>query len=130
MLKELEGRLDLNRIHFLGRIPHPQLMAVLQASWVHVYLSFPFILGWSLIEAMACGCCIVGSQGMPVAEVIQDGVEGILTPMNDPALLAEKVIQLLSDSEARLRLGKAARRRALLYDQRLTLNQLSELLNA
>ena len=41
MLKELEGRLDLNRIHFLGRIPHPQLMAVLQASWVHVYLSFP-----------------------------------------------------------------------------------------
>ena len=50
--------------------------------------------------------------------------------MNDPALLAEKVIQLLSDSEARLRLGKAARRRALLYDQRLTLNQLSELLNA
>ena len=84
MLKELEGRLDLNRIHFLGRIPHPQLMAVLQASWVHVYLSFPFILGWSLIEAMACGCCIVGSQGMPVAEVIQDGVEGILIPMNAP----------------------------------------------
>ena len=80
MLKELEGKLDLNRIHFLGRIPHPQLMAVLQASWVHVYLSFPFILGWSLIEAMACGCCIVGSQGMPVSEVIQDGVEGILTP--------------------------------------------------
>ena len=38
-------------------------MAVLQASWVHVYLSFPFILGWSLIEAMACGCCIVGSKG-------------------------------------------------------------------
>ena len=62
MLKELEGRLDLNRIHFLGRIPHPQLMAVLQASWVHVYFSFPFILGWSLIEAMACGCCIVGSR--------------------------------------------------------------------
>ena len=66
MLKELEGKLDLSRIHFLGRIPHPQLMAVLQASWVHVYLSFPFILGWSLIEAMACGCCIVGSRGMPV----------------------------------------------------------------
>ena len=130
MLKELEGRLDLDRIHFLGRIPHPQLMAVLQASWVHVYLSFPFILGWSLIEAMACGCCIVGSQGMPVAEVIQDGVEGILTPMNSPELLAEKVLQLLVEPEVRARLGRAARQRALLYDQRLTLNQFSELLNA
>ena len=130
MLEELKGRLDLNRIHFLGRIPHPQLMAVLQASWVHVYLSFPFILGWSLIEAMACGCCIVGSQGMPVSEVIQDGVEGILTPMNSPELLAEKVLQLLVKPEVRARLGRAARQRALLYDQRLTLNQFSELLNA
>ena len=91
MLKELEGKLDLNRIHFLGRIPHPQLMAVLQASWVHVYLSFPFILGWSLIEAMACSCYIVGSQGMPVSEVIQDGVEGVLIPMSAPELLSEKV---------------------------------------
>ena len=129
MLKELEGRLDLNRIHFLGRIPHPQLMAVLQASWVHVYFSFPFILGWSLIEAMACGCCIVGSQGMPVSEVIQDGVEGVLIPMNAPQLLAEKVIELLANPEARNRFGRAARRRALLYDQRLTINQLSKLLN-
>ena len=129
MLKEL-GKLDLNRIHFLGRIPHPQLMAVLQASWVHVYLSFPFILGWSLIEAMACGCCIVGSQGMPVSEVIQDGVEGMLIPINAPDFLAEKVLHLLANPEARARFGKAARRRALLYDQRLTLDRLSGLLNA
>ena len=130
MLKELEGKLDLSRIHFLGRIPHPQLMAVLQASWVHVYLSFPFILGWSLIEAMACGCCIVGSQGMPVSEVIQDGVEGILIPMNSSEALAEQVVRLLDNLEERNRLGKAARQRALLYDQRLTLNQLLELLQA
>ena len=95
--KELEGKLDLSRIHFLGRIPHPQLMAVLQASWVHVYLSFPFILGWSLIEAMACGCCIVGSQGMPVSEVIQDGVEGILIPMNSSEALAGQVVRLLDN---------------------------------
>ena len=129
MLKELEGKLDLSRIHFLGRIPHPQLMAILQASWVHVYLSFPFILGWSLIEAMACGCCIVGSEGMPVSEVIQDGIEGTLVPMNAPQVLAETVLRLLANPKARDRFGRAARRRALLYDQRLTLNQLSELLN-
>ena len=65
---------------------------------------------------------------MPVSEVIQDGVEGILIPMNDPLLLANKVIQLLSDPIARLRLSKAARLRALMYDQRLTRNQLLELL--
>ena len=59
MLRELDGQLDLDRIHFLGRIPHPSLIKLLQASWVHVYLSYPFILGWSLLEAMACGfwCC-------------------------------------------------------------------------
>ena len=78
---------------------------------------------------MACGCCIVGSQGMPVSEVIQHGVEGILIPMNAPTLLAEKVLQMLADPAGRARLGRAARKRALLYDQRLTLNQLSELLN-
>ena len=95
-------------------------MAVLQASWVHVYLSYPFILGWSLIEAMACGCCIVGSEGMPVSEVIQDGVEGVLVPMNAPKLLAERILQLLANPQARACMGRAARRRALLYDQRLT----------
>ena len=56
MLRELQGQIDLERIHFLGRIPHPYLISMLQASWVHVYLSYPFILGWSLLEAMSCGC--------------------------------------------------------------------------
>ena len=69
-------------------------MAVLQASWVHVYLSYPFVLGWSCLEAMACGCCMVGSQGMPVAEVIEDGVQGLLVPMDDSERLAQRVIGL------------------------------------
>ena len=79
MLKELSGQLDVSRIHFLGRVPHPVLMALFQSSWVHIYLSYPFILGWSLLEAMACGCCIVGSEGMPVSEAISNGVDGVLT---------------------------------------------------
>ena len=86
MLKELHGQIDVERIHFLGRIPHPYLISILQASWVHVYLSYPFILGWSLLEAMACGCCVVGSRGMPVEEVIHDGVEGVLVSMDDHEL--------------------------------------------
>ena len=65
-------------------------MALLQASWVHVYLSYPFVLGWSLLEAMACGCSIVGSSGMPVEEVIDHNVEGYLVPMDDPRALRKK----------------------------------------
>ena len=130
MLQELAGQIDLDRIHFLGRVPHPTLMALLQASWVHVYLSYPFVLGWSLLEAMACGCCIVGSKGMPVEEAIEHNVEGRLIPMDKPDLLAKEVLQLLSKPESRARFGAAARRRALLYDQRLTLSAMTSLIEA
>ena len=130
MLQELAGQLDLERIHFLGRVPHPVLMALLQASWVHVYLSYPFVLGWSLLEAMACGCCIVGSRGMPVEEAIEHNVEGRLVPMDQPDVLANEVLQLLASPDKRARFGAAARRRALLYDQRLTLAAMTSLIEA
>ena len=115
---------------FLGRVPHPVLMALLQASWVHVYLSYPFVLGWSLLEAMACGCSIVGSRGMPVEEVIDHNVEGYLVPMDDPRALAQEVLKMLASSDDRARFSAAARRRALLYDQRLTLADLTNLIEA
>jgi glycosyltransferase involved in cell wall biosynthesis len=121
MLEELQGQLELERIHFLGRIPHPSLIALLQLSWVHVYLSYPFILGWSLLEAMACGCCIVGSQGMPVEEVIHNGVEGLLVPMDDPQKLAKRVLSLLADAPLRQQLGATARAAAIEWDQKKTL---------
>jgi glycosyltransferase involved in cell wall biosynthesis len=127
MLEELDGQLDLERIHFLGRIPHPALINLLQASWVHVYLSYPFILGWSLLEAMACGCCIVGSEGMPVEEVIHNGVEGLLVPVNDHARLAQRVLALLADAPLRERFSAAARQAALAWDQSVTLPQLTAL---
>ena len=128
MLQELQGQLDLDRIHFLGRIPHPHLIKLLQVSSVHVYLSAPFILGWSLLEAMACGCCVVGSEGAPVNEVIEHNVDGLLVPRTDPMALANAVDHLLRHPKDRAQLGQAARQRALLYDQRLTLPQLTELL--
>ena len=130
MLQELEGQIDQERIHFLGRVPHPTLMALFQVSWVHVYLSYPFVLGWSLLEAMACGCCIVGSKGMPVEEAIEHNVEGRLVPMDQPELLAKEVLLLLSNSDSRTRFGRAARRRSLLYDQRLTLAEMTSLIEA
>jgi len=128
LLEELAGQIDLERIHFLGRIPHPQLIGLLQASSVHVYLSYPFVMGWSLLEAMACGCSIVASQGMPVEEVIQDGSQGLLVPMDDPGALAHQVLRLLADQPLRLRLASAARQAALAWDQEQMLPRLAGLL--
>ena len=112
--------MDFDRVHFLGRIPYSQILAVLQASWVHVYLSYPFVLGWSLLEAMSCGCAVVGSRGMPVQEVISDGVNGLLVDMDDPDQLAAKVSLLLRDESLRDTLGINARTFALKYDQSKT----------
>ena len=97
---------------------------------MHVYLSYPFILGWSLLEAMACGCCIVGSEGMPVGEVIHNGVEGVLVAMNDPGRLTQRVLALLADAPMRERFSAAAREAALSWDQSVTLPQISTELEA
>jgi glycosyltransferase involved in cell wall biosynthesis len=125
LMEELAGQLNMERIHFLGRIPHPALIALLQASWVHVYLSYPFILGWSLLEAMACGCCVVGSEGMPVEEIIQPGLNGLLVPMGNVESLAQQVLSLLANKSYRNQLGAGARQTALAWDQKVVLPQLA-----
>lgn len=127
MIDELGSDLDFERIHFLGRIPYDQLIALFQVSWVHVYLSYPFVLGWSMLEAMACGCSIVASKGMPVEEVVTDGVEALLVPLDDHIQLAKRISLLLENHALRASLGKAARRRALDYDQTVTLPLLCSL---
>ena len=73
---EVKDRLDLSRVHFLGRIPHGLYRQILQISSAHVYLTYPFVLSWSLIEAMSTGCAIVASATPPVEEVISDGETG------------------------------------------------------
>lgn len=130
MLEELQGQLDLDRLHFFGRIPHHQLIALFQVSTVHVYLSYPFVMGWSLLEAMSCGCALVASRGMPVEEVISNGVEGLLVPMDQPDLLARRVSALLQDASLRERLGQAARQRALAFDQGQMLPRLASVVQS
>ena len=117
MLSELEGRLDLDRVHFLGRIPYEALLALFQTSWVHVYLTQPFILGWSLLEAMACGCALVASEGMPVAEVLTDRHNALLVPGGDPAAVSSSILDLLHNASLRQHLGAQARSDALTWDQ-------------
>ena len=82
-----------------------------------MYLSYPFILGWSLLEALACGCCVVGSRCMPVEEVIHDGVEGVLVPMDDHERLAQRVLALFANPRLRDQFGQAARQASLAADE-------------
>lgn len=100
MLDELDGRLDLQRVHFLGTLDHADYLRVLQVSAVHVYLTCPFILSWSCLEAMATGCVVVGSATPPVQEVIVDGDTGVLVDFLSPDEIAAAVIECLRDREA------------------------------
>ncbi len=101
--------LDLSRVHFLDRAPYDDYLSLLQISSAHVYLTYPFVLSWSLIEAMAVGCTIIGSDTPPVQEAIESGRNGLLTPFHDPDALAQKVSQVLADTARYASLGRAAR---------------------
>ncbi len=100
---------DWGRVHFLGMIPYQNFIPMLQLSTVHVYLTYPFVLSWSLLEAMSAGCAIVGSNTQPLHEAIRHDETGRLVDFFDAAALTNEVCDLLEDPTARQRLGKNAR---------------------
>jgi Glycosyltransferase len=113
LLDELDDFIDRSRVHFLGRVPYSVFLSVLQVSRVHVYLTYPFVLSWSMIEAMSAGCLLVASRTPPVQEVIRDGENGILVDIFSPKEIAERIIEPLADPTAFASLRTAARRTAI-----------------
>jgi len=109
MLEEVGGSLDPRRIHFVGRIPHPAFIRLLQLSSAHVYLTYPFVLSWSVLEAMAVEAPLIASSTPPVGEVVQSGVNGRLVDFFDARGLAHAIADALEHRAESAQLGRRAR---------------------
>jgi glycosyltransferase involved in cell wall biosynthesis len=107
--EELGDTIDWSRVHTLGKVPHNTLRLIFQITRAHVYLTYPFVLSWSLLEAMSCGALVIGSATAPVQEVIEDGRNGLLVPFADGDQLAQQLITALSQPERFQTLRQAAR---------------------
>ena len=104
-----KGGYDPARVHFTGWLSKEDYRALLRASTVHMYLTLPSVLSWSMLQAMSTGCCLVASAVPPVEEVVQDGVNGLLTDGASPKRIADRIEEALSDAALRARLGRSAR---------------------
>ncbi len=108
-----EVKPDMSRLFFTGNIPYEEFLKVLQISSAHVYLTVPFVLSWSMLEAMAAECLVVGSSTAPVQEVIKDGENGVLVDFFSPQEIAEKAVDVLNNPEKYDSMRKAARQTIL-----------------
>jgi glycosyltransferase involved in cell wall biosynthesis len=109
MLAEVGDRIDRSRVHFMGQIAYGRYLRLLQVSSAHVYLTYPFVLSWSFLEAMAAGCLVIGSATAPVLEVLEEGVNGLCVDFFSPDALSECLDKALTDREGAARLRAAAR---------------------
>jgi glycosyltransferase involved in cell wall biosynthesis len=113
MLKELGNGLMVDRIHFMGQVSYEIYLSVLQISSAHIYLTYPFVLSWSFIEALSCGCAIIGSDTPPVLEVLEDNENGLLVDFFSPTAIADRVDQILDQPDETRRLRDNARDTAI-----------------
>jgi glycosyltransferase involved in cell wall biosynthesis len=119
ILKGVEGHIDPARVHFLGQVPYPDFLGLMRVTRVHAYLTYPFVLSWSMLEAMSAGALVVGSRTPPVEEVIADGVNGRLVEFFDVGGWAEALVAGLADPTRDDPLRRAARQTVLdRYDLR------------
>ncbi len=109
MLQEVGEQLDLSRVHFMGKVPYDQHLTLLKRSDAHVYLSYPFVASWSLREALACGCVVIGGDTQTVTEFVRHESNGIVVPTLDPDALATATLRVLKDAKLATRLRAGAR---------------------
>ena len=116
--KEITDKTDVDRVHFTGALTFHDYLAALQISRTHVYLTYPFVLSWSLIEAMSCGCLVIASDTAPVRDVVNSG-NGVLFPFFSIERLAENIVDALANPDRYAALRKKARDDvAIKYDMR------------
>jgi glycosyltransferase involved in cell wall biosynthesis len=109
LLNEVGSKLDMSRIHFVGQVPYKVFTRLLQISAAHIYLTYPFVLSWSMLESMALGAPLIASATPPVTEVVADGVEGRLVDFFDSAALADRVDEALANRKETHAMAKNAR---------------------
>ena len=114
----MADQIDRKRIHFTGRLPYADYLCALQVSSAHIYLTYPFVLSWSLLEALSAGCVVIGSDTAPVREVL-DGKNGLLVPFFDIERIAEQIIEVLAHPQ-RFRSMRAQARQTILDQYDLT----------
>lgn len=132
MMAEVGSSLPMERVHFLGSLAYQDYLRVIQISSCHVYLTYPFVLSWSCLEAMSAGCVVVGSRTGPVEEVIEHGVNGLLFEFFNIAELTRTVVRVLADPSSHRTLAVRARQTVIdKYDlKRRCLPQLLKLICA
>ena len=108
-LDEVRDRLDMTRVHFVGRIPYPTFVDLMRVTRVHAYLTYPFVLSWSMLEAMSAGALVIGSKTPPVLEVIRDGQNGRLVDFFDVAAWSQAIIEGLAQPQKFMPMRHAAR---------------------
>ena len=114
-LAEVAGQIDLGRVHFIGKVAYPTFVSLMQVSRVHAYLTYPFVLSWSMLEAMSAGCLVIGSRTAPVQELIEDGVNGRLVEFHDIKGWSRLITKALARPE-KFTAMRAAARQTILQD--------------
>lgn len=112
-LDEVRGGIDESRLHFMGTVPHPVMLSALAISSAHAYYTYPFVLSWSLLEAMASECAIIASDTAPVRDALTDGVNARLLDFFDPKALADTIIETVRNPDSMAAMRKAARQSAI-----------------
>jgi len=108
-LDQVKDRLDLSRVHFLGKVPYPNFVSLMQIGRAHAYLTYPFVLSWSMLEAMSAGALVIGSRTAPVQELINDGVNGRMVDFFDVEGWSRMLIKALAHPDRFMDMRRAAR---------------------